>query len=603
MTTRALAPVLCTGASGVRPVKQVSVNHDRTRAIPAVIQIRNLTFSYGDAVVLRDVSVDLVFGQSVAILGRNGSGKSTFLRCLNGLLQPDSGDITVDGQTTADVGNLPELRRRVGLLFQNPDEQVVSAVVDSDIAFGLENLGHRREEIVDRVEEALVRFDLHAYRNRSTHALSGGERQRLALAGVWAARPRYLLLDEPTALLDPAAALASLDLIFTLTAEGVTPIVVTHDPDVAVRADRLLVLRDGRLVEDGCPRSILSAAGALTDHGLATTLPARIARSLGHDEPLPVTHADLARAVVGRPVADLPPPAARPASLSIIESKGVRHVYNEGLPDETVALDGVDLGIDEGEMVAVVGRGGSGKSTFALHLNGLLFPTQGCLSVSGHSMNPKLSRQNALRIRREVGLIFQFPETQLFAETVAEDIAFGPNNLGLDEVDRRVNQALVDVGLDPARYRDRNPFTLSGGEKRRVAIAGVLVTNPRLVVLDEPTAALDPSGAGDFDVLLGRLRADGVTVVMITHDLDRASRACDRIIAFDGGRVAFAEPPQNAFVERERLSSLGLVPPDVVRLADSLRAAGCPIPLHAVNEDQIVDALGGTPPDESSHQG
>ena len=561
---------------------------------PAVIQVRNLTFSYGDLTVLRNISVDLDFGQSVAILGPNGSGKSTFLRCLNGLLQPDAGDVLVDGLSTTDPSQVVDIRRRVGLLFQNPDEQIVSAIVDSDIAFGLENLGVPHEEMIDRVEQAIARFQLDEYRNRSTHALSGGERQRLALAGVWAVQPRFLLLDEPTALLDSRAGLASLDLIFALPEDGVTPIVVTHDADAAARADRLLILSDGAIVEDGPSQIVLSGASNLSHHGLDTTLPARIARSLGQGDPLPVTLDNLAQTLPGHPVpATLPPSRTRLATSPVVEATGVSHVYNEDLPDETRALDGVDLTIEEGERVAVVGPSGSGKSTFALHLNGLLFPSEGRLTVFGRSVSPSLSSSEALQLRRDVGLIFQFPETQLFAETVAKDIAFGPQNLGLSDIDGRVDRALDEVGLAPDVYRARNPLTLSGGEKRRVAIAGVLVTNPRLVVLDEPTAALDPTAAADFDELLDRLGSDGVTILMITHDLDRASRVCDRIIAFNGGRVAFAEPPQKAFVDRDRLSSLGLVPPQVVRLADDLRATGCPIPLDVLTEDQIVAALGG----------
>jgi energy-coupling factor transport system ATP-binding protein len=559
-----------------------------------VIQVRNLTFSYDDVAVLQDISVDLAFGQSVAILGPNGSGKSTFLRCLNGLLQPDGGDVLVDGLSTANAALVADIRRRVGLLFQNPDEQIVSALVDSDIAFGLENLGYPHEEIVSRVDEALVRFQLQTHRNRSTHALSGGERQRLALAGVWAMRPRFLLLDEPTALLDPKAGLESLDLLFALPGDGVTPVIVTHEADAAARADRVIVLREGRIVEDGPSGAVLSNASRLTLHGLDTTLPARVARRLGQVDPLPVTAIDLVQTLSATPTHPVThPPRACTTTSTAIDSSELRHIYNEGLPDQTVALDGVSLTVHDGETVAVVGPSGSGKSTFALHLNGLLFATGGRLSVFGRAVTPNLSSSAALELRREVGLIFQFPETQLFAETVSRDIAFGPENLGMNDVERLVDRALDEVGLASATYGDRDPLTLSGGEKRRVAIAGVLVTKPRLVVLDEPTAALDPAAAADFDELLARLKADGVTLIMITHDLDRASRMCDRIIAFTDGRVAFAEPPSSAFEDRDRLSALGLVPPQVLRLADDLRAAGCPIPLDAITEDHLVAALGG----------
>ena len=559
---------------------------------PALIQVQNLTFGYDRLSVLSDITVDLAFGQSVAILGPNGSGKSTFLRCLSGGLQPDRGEVRVDGLSTADPSHTIDIRRRVGLLFQNPDDQIVSAIVEDDIAFGLENLGVPHAEMTARVGEALERFNLTKLRGRPSHDLSGGERQRLALAGVWVTRPRFLLLDEPTALLDPLARHRSLQIIFDLVPAGVTPIVVTHDPDDAARADRLLVLSDGKIVEDGTPSHLLANASRLTQHGLDTTMPGRIARRLGRQDPLPVEAGDFASSFTNTVLSPKTSPTKRPPTRAVIEATGLSHVYNLGQPLETCALDGIDLSIEEGEWVAIVGPSGSGKSTFALHLNALLQPTAGSLSVLGNPTAP-LSKRDALQLRRDVGLIFQFPESQLFAESVASDVAFGPRNLEMDKIEDRVDRALEQVGLSPETYRERNPLTLSGGEKRRIAIAGVLVTSPRILVLDEPTAALDPAATDDFEELLYGLQSQDVTILMITHDLDRAASTCDRIIAFNDGRVAFTESPHTAFDDHARLESLGLIPPSAARLADELRTAGLALPEGISTEAQIVAALGG----------
>lgn len=231
-----------------------------------MIDVRNLSFSFsetgGQPYALKNVSLTIREGETIAVMGKNGSGKSTFGRCLNGLLQPTAGEVLVDGFSTRDASRLIEIRRRVGMVFQNPDNQIVSATVEREIAFGLENLGLPYDEMHRRVEEMLEIFDLRAHRNRPPHALSGGEKQRLALAAVTAMKPSYLVLDEPTSLLDPKSRKEVLRFVHALHAKAaghaVTTILITQFPEEALTAERLIIFHDGRIVQDGKPEEIFA---------------------------------------------------------------------------------------------------------------------------------------------------------------------------------------------------------------------------------------------------------------------------------------------------------------------------------------------------------
>ncbi len=561
-----------------------------------MIELQNLSFSYptqaGEIPVLRGIDLAFREGESVALIGANGSGKTTLIRCLNGLLQPTGGDVRIDGLSVLNPDQVYEIRKRVGMVFQNPDDQIVSAQVEREIAFGLENLGVPTPDMRRRVDEVLDRFFLGRYRIYPPHLLSGGERQRLALAAVIAMRPRYLLLDEPTALLDPGSRRALLDLLNDLhQSADVTPLLVTQSPEEAACADRVVALHKGRVALDGPPQEVFSQADRLAQIGLAPPAAASIAARVGLPPPAPLTPEDLADRLPDSPDGTSPShttPPSIPLGSSVITSRNLRHVYNPGLSTETVALHSLDLDVAQGALLALIGPNGSGKSTFAQHLNGLLEPTEGELTVCGITLS---KTRTLLNLRRRVGLIFQFPEAQLFADTVFEDVAFGPRNLGLPDVETLVNQALRDVGLAPEAFSPRSPFALSGGEKRRVAIAGVLAMRPELLVLDEPTAGLDPAGAAEIETLLLRLQTEGATLLLISHDMDCVARLSNRIVALDAGRLCFDASPQDAFADRNRLLDLDLDLPEAIRVADALRAKGWPIPLDALTAEAIVRSL------------
>ena len=273
-----------------------------------------------------------------------------------------------------------------------------------------------------------------------------------------------------------------------------------------------------------------------------------------------------------------------------IEVKNLTHIYMEGTPFEARALDSVSLSIRDGEFIGVIGHTGSGKSTLIAHLNALDRPEPGTVFVNGMDLGAKDA--DLSKVRRTVGLVFQYPEYQLFEETVAKDVAFGPRNLKLpeDEVQARVRRAMEMVGL-AERYADRSPFDLSGGQKRRAAIAGVLAMEPSILILDEPAAGLDPVGRREMLDLVKRIHEAGTTVVMVSHSMDDVGRLCDRLIVLEHGHVAFTGTPAEVFRHGDELRAIGLDVPECARLAAALREKGFSLPEDVYSYDDVRSAL------------
>ena len=261
-----------------------------------------------------------------------------------------------------------------------------------------------------------------------------------------------------------------------------------------------------------------------------------------------------------------------------------------GTPFEARALKGVSMTIRDGEFIGVIGHTGSGKSTLISHLNGLEKSAPGTVFVNGMDLGDKGT--DLISVRRAVGLVFQYPEYQLFEETVAKDIAFGPRNLKLseDEISRRVSEAMLRVGLDPA-LAEKSPFELSGGQKRRVAIAGVLAMQPSILILDEPAAGLDPAGRAEMLRLIKNIHESGTTVVMVSHSMDDVGRYCDRLFVLNKGEIAYSGSPAEVFLHDEALHDIGLDVPECAKLANRLRAAGFDIPKGVYREDDVCAAI------------
>lgn len=607
-----------------------------------MIDCRGVSFSYdGVTPALDGIDLNIEDGEFFCILGGNGSGKSTFAKHLNALLQPDAGTVRINGMDASDPELVYDIRSTAGMVFQNPDDQLVATLVEDDVAFGPENLGVPSAQIAQRVREALKGVGLVGFERHETHALSGGQKQRVALAGVLAMEPRVLILDEASSMLDPRGRKGLMKVCRALHDRGMTIVMITHVMEEAAEADRVAVFRAGRVAMLGAPEEILTRADELAQLNLdmpASCCLGRALRAKGVPICAQVHEADMVAEiaqvyaersgadVAGRPsasdsrVLDHASSAAdgMVASEPVIEISHLSHSYTLSArerrrwrkrsttvgasgkqalwgndPNSPWALRDVSLTVRRGEFLGLAGHTGSGKSTLVQHLNGLIRPQEGSVCALGLDLS---SKKGAAAVKAKVGVVFQYPERQLFAETVAQDVAFGPRNLGLpqDEVVRRVATSLARVGLDLAAIGDKSPFELSGGQQRRVAFAGVLAMEPEVLVLDEPMAGLDPAARRDFLELIDRLHREGLTVVMVSHSMDDLANCCDRIVVMNEGAVFADGTPAQVFAHADELKSIGLGVPAAQRMALSFVQAGVPLrcdKLYTV--ESLADELAG----------
>lgn len=541
------------------------------------VRLAHVTLRYGDSLALDDVTLEVCRGERVCVLGANGSGKSTLASVICGLLAPDEGDVELAGHAVC-TGGVPDLaayrdaRRQLGLVFQNPDDQIVTSVVADDVAFGPENLGVPRAQISIRVARELRRVAMEKYAHADPSRLSGGQRQRVCIAGALAMEPAVLVLDEPSSLLDVRGRAAIMRVMGRLAAAGATLVHVTHFMDEALAADRVIVMQHGRVALEGTPDEVFATKNAQVIEALGLEMPfeARLAAALRADA------ADGKVAAVAGPSGEKPAACAPAAEPPAILARDLGFSYGPGAQ----ALDGVSLEVPVRATTAIVGQTGSGKSTLLRLLCGLEAADAGSLTICGINAATKRGRR---QIRRAVGYVMQHPERQLFAQTVAEDVAFGPRNQGLSaaEVERRVAHALDLVGLTDRR--DASPFELSGGQQRLAAIAGVLAMEPELLVLDEPTAGLDPRGRARLRALMTDLAAHGVTLLQVTHSMEDAARA-DHVVLLDQSHVLAAGTPAEVFcpANEPQLTAVGLGLPRPLAYAREHALDARPLTLEAL---------------------
>ncbi len=566
--------------------------------------------------ILKGVDLTIKKGEFIALLGRNGSGKTTFSKQLNAILRPSEGTVTVDGMGTKDADKLYEIRQRVGMVFQNPDNQMVAASVEEEVAFGPENLGMESETIVSRVKQALEQVRMWKRRKTAPNHLSGGQKQRIAIAGILAMHPDYIVLDEPTAMLDPKGRKEVMEALQRLNQEQeMTVILITHDMEEAALASRVILLADGQVRFDGTPENFFGADALLAEMGMESPLSYRVQRVMGSAE------SQLADAGKKRDKIDANDRSIKNEwtveqkkqvhddnqtdscqktgeledqikDKDLLSLQHVSYIYSPGTAYEKVALDDVSLSLGKGEIVGLAGHTGSGKSTMIQLLNGLLKPTSGTVTFEGKDIHAKGYSGNYLRSK--VGMVFQYPEHQMICDTVWEDVAFGPNKQGLTEeaCKARVEHALRFVNL-PEKYYTASPLQLSGGQKRRVAIAGVLAMQPEYIILDEPAAGLDAEGKREiFDRIRRMSREQGIGVLLVSHSMEDLAEYADRIIVLDDGKKILDDRPAEVFAKRETLVDCGLDVPETVKLADKLRASGYAIPQNAIREKELLDYLG-----------
>ncbi len=545
----------------------------------AGLVIRGLACRYVDppAVALAGVSFSVAAGERVAIMGATGAGKSTLLRCINALV-PSLAPAECEGAIA--LGDLPllgsevgALAGRVAMVFQDFEAQLFSTNVRLEVAFGPGQLGVPPAEIAARVERTLAMVDLEGLVGRDPSTLSGGQKQRLAIASILAMEPDVLLLDEPATDLDPIGRRELYAALERVRSDRLIVLAVEHEIDPVIASDRLILMREGRIVADGPPTTLardveLFLACGVRPHDLAV-----LGRRLGCELPFDVAGAVAAlRGRAPRPAAAAPAndrgaaerAGAAPAQ-SLIEVRGLRRTYEGG----TQALRGVSLGIGRGEFIALIGQNGSGKTTLAKHLNGLLQAEAGEVRLDGVDLRTLPLE----RVARQVGYVFQNPDHQLFAATVADEVAFGPRNFGLegDALAARVDETLAAVGL--AAERDTDPFLLDKGERQRLAVATVLAMTPRVLILDEPTTGLDYPQQRRMLELLARLHAGGTTVIVITHSPWVVTEYAERALLMRDGSLVFDGPLGALLDDEPLLRSAAFEAPPAVRVA---RALGLP---------------------------
>jgi energy-coupling factor transport system ATP-binding protein len=512
--------------------------------IPLVIE--NLTFRYRRRTepAIANVSFSVLPGQVMLIAGSSGCGKTTLMRCINGLIPHTyhgemSGEILLYGQSIKGM-ELADISQKVGTLLQDPERQILGSYVLNEVAFGLESLGLPREEIRIRAEKALERLGILPLKDRETFNTSGGEKQKIALAGILAMEPRVLLLDEPLASLDPASAHEALSVFRELADEGYAVMLVEHRVEdvLAINPDTVVYMENGRVVYSGGPSGL---PDAVDYHQVK--LPAGIVLEKARHEPPPVYN-----------------PAVQPGedSASLVQLEHVHFRYGINHPE---VLKDVCCEINKGDVIAILGHNGSGKTTLVKHALGLLKPTEGKVLLEGKDTRSITVAQAA----RTVGYVFQSPAQMLFAPTVAAELSFGPQNLGFT---KETTAANVEWAVETVHLKEEMtmpPLALSFGQQKRISIAAILAMRSRILMMDEPTAGQDYWNYTSFmDSILQMPGFD--TVMFITHDLDLALIYANRILLMFDGKIVADGPSHDVLSDESLLRSCRILPTSLLRL-------------------------------------
>lgn len=604
------------------------------------IEVKDCTYEYvrrdeNDEVVeklsaISHLNFTIEEGSFVCVLGHNGSGKSTLAKLFNALQIPTEGCVIISGMDSREESNVFPIREKVGMVFQNPDNQIIASVVEEDVGFGPENIGIPTEEIWKRVADALDAVNMEAYRLKSPNHLSGGQKQRVAIAGTLAMEPKTIVLDEPTAMLDPSGRAEVIRSIRELNQKkGITIILITHYMEETVDADRIILMDQGKLVLDGTPKEIFSKVEELKSLRMDVPLITELAHELRLSG-MPISEGILKEeelveellAIFGKDSFGEEEAASQAPTLSLEETENEKDkekekdfilkvenlscIYQKGTAMESYALKDIHLSIKRGSFSALIGHTGSGKSTLLQHFNGLIKPEEGEISVHFRK-NPalilqdkgflfwkgkkrKVEKEGVLSFREEgfdfqglrfkVGLVFQYPEYQLFEETVFEDVLFGPKNQGLslEEARKEAEEALRSMGVEEALWQ-KSPFELSGGQKRRVAIAGVLAMDPELLILDEPTAGLDPAGREElFQVIAHLQERYAMTILLVSHSMDDVARYAEEVFVLNQGECIRQGSPEEVFSHKKEMEDLGLGLPQIRAFLYSLEEKGLSFP-------------------------
>ncbi len=533
----------------------------------AALVIENLSFRYRDRqeLAIHDISFQASPGEILLIAGASGCGKTTLIRCINGLVPRSykgemTGGVTILGEETKDW-KLSQISQKIGTVLQDPERQILGTNVLNEVAFGLENLGIPREEIRQRVNEALKFLKIHQLSERETFTLSGGEKQKVALAGVLAMRPSILLLDEPLASLDPASAQDSLDTVRKLADEGMTVLIIEHRVEDVLRInpERVMFMSEGEIRYLGN----LSGLSQVVDYR-EVKLPAKqILERARQDQP----QAEITILPGAASSSD-----ARSEAFGLNDSKAIVKFEDVafGYEADVEVLHGLNLEIKRGDVIAVLGPNAAGKTTFVKHAIGLLKPKRGRVLVNGRDTK----EASVAEIAGTLGYVFQSPSHMLFAPTVSEELSFGPHNLKhpQEQIETEVKEALRIVNLSDKEQDP--PLALSFGQQKRVSIAAILAMQSRILVMDEPTAGQDYQNYMNF--MDSILQLPGFEAILfITHDVDLAVIYANRVLIVNDGRLIADGRPQDVLRDFDRLKANRLVPTSLLSLnLERLNATG-----------------------------
>lgn len=581
-----------------------------------MVEIKDLEFEYFDrddegyltenVTAIRGINFDAEKGEFIVIVGKNGSGKSTLAKIMNRILVPDSGTVIIGGKDASDPDNTISIRKKLGMVFQNPSEQIVGAVVCEEVAFGAENICLPEKELKGNVLEALdlVGISRERYYDRVS-SLSGGECQKLCLASVLAMKPECIVLDEATSMLDPKSRRELLEIVQKLCKEkGVTIILITHIAEEMLLADKIYVMNNGRIVLKGPKNKVLSSAivereklkkygiihppilelkNTLVDEGV---LPDRLCYSV--NELVKLTKSTYPNHFY-KETKPVPTPKIKkkvnPKNAILFDKVGFSY-------DKESYIEDLNLSISKGEFTCIIGEIGSGKSTILKLMDGIIKPNHGDVYVDGKSMSRRRDKKDAAKLKSKIGYIFQNPNDQLFGTTVYDDVVFGPRNLDISKVEaeKRAFESIELVGLSQDVY-DYPMERLSGGMKRRVQIAGVLAMNPEYLILDEPLSGLDHAAKAEIMSLIDLLHKDaGITVIMVCHDYDIVAKYADKVICLENGTIKYEGTPLSVFYEMEKDNKSDELPISIQYLT-KLREEGMEVNPFALSIEETVSQL------------
>ncbi len=548
-----------------------------------IVKISNLTYYYPNEKepVLKDINLEIYPGEFVLLIGPSGCGKSTLALCMNGII-PNiyggriKGNVFVDGLNTMET-TVYDLGTRIGVVFQDPDSQLCNLYVEEEVAFGPGNLMMDRNEILNRVNSSLKFVEESEIRNKFVYEISGGQKQRVAIASILAMKPNIIILDEPTSNLDPLGVVKFFDLIKKINVENkITMIVIEHNVDsVMCHADRLLLMDDGKIIYDDFPRKLLKGRGRYIMDNLGIRIPQVSELGLIMEEngieldPFPLTVDETAESIslireqISFSEKKVKKLKDKEEQEIVIKADNLNFTY----PDGTHAVKDISLKINKGDIISIIGKNGSGKTTLASLFIGLKHPTSGNCEV----YDIDVTHANIRELASKIGYVFQYPEHQFVANSVYNEVAFSlrAKKIPKDEVNEKVDYVLELMRLD--KFKEKHPFKLSMGQKRRLSVATMLILDTDILILDEPTTGQDKYNIDNIMSIMMKANQKGTTVIIITHDMNLVSRYCNKILVMDDGKNVFFDSKTNFCKKFNQIESDYLVLPEIYKLANILR--------------------------------